>query len=237
MNRSGQPEPPPAPVARSRLSAMLRRAYQRRVPGEIACFPDIDIDLEEFRPLLKGRVLNAGAGMRKVSHLIDGELVNQDISWPGDDRTDIQIYSPLHIIPVTDDHFDAILCIAVLEHVENPEEVMAELYRVLKRGGHLVLEVPFLQPEHKVPTDFQRYTRDGLERIVTKHGFRLVRTKGLFTVYHTLYWQAHIWLHTKRSPMYLLGRVILLPWLLRRARRSRTYNDRLATGYQILATK
>ena len=50
-------------------------------------------------------------------------------------------------------------------------------------------------------------------------------------------WQAHIWLHTKRSPLYLLGRVILLPWLLRRARRSRTYNDRLATGYQILATK
>jgi SAM-dependent methyltransferase len=219
------------------LSAALRRAYARRVPGEIACFPDIDVDLEEFKPLLKGRVLNAGAGTRKVSHLIDGELVNQDITWPGDDRTDIQIYSPLHIIPVADNHFDAILCIAVLEHVENPEEVMAELFRVLRPGGHLVLEVPFLQPEHKVPTDFQRYTRDGLERLVTNHGFRVVRTKGLFTVYHTLYWQAHIWLHTKRSPLYLLGRISLLPWLLRRARRSTTYNERMATGYQLLAMK
>lgn len=224
-------------AGRSRLSLALRRAYQRRVPGEIACFPDIDVDLEEFKPLLKGRVLNAGAGMRKVSHLVDGELVNQDLSWPGDDRTDIQIYSPLHVIPVADDHFDAILCIAVLEHVENPEDVMAELFRVLRPGGYLVLEVPFLQPEHKVPTDFQRYTRDGLERLVTKHGFRLVSTKGLFTVYHTLYWQAHIWLHTKRSPLYLLGRVLLLPLLLRRARRSKTYNERMATGYQILATK
>jgi hypothetical protein len=108
---------------------------------------------------------------------------------------------------------------------------------VLKPGGHMVLEVPFLQPEHKVPTDFQRYTRDGLEHLVTKHGFRVVRSKGLFTVYHTLFWQAHIWLHSKRSPIYLLARIIVLPLLLRRARKSTTYNERLATGYQILATK
>jgi hypothetical protein len=65
----------------------------------------------------------------------------------------------------------------------------------------------------------------------------VLRTKGLFTVYHTLYWQAHIWLHTKSSPGYYIGRVFLLPWLLRRARRSTTYNERLATGFQILATK
>jgi SAM-dependent methyltransferase len=219
------------------VPVMFRQAFHNRVPGEIACFPPIDVDLEEFRPLLKGRVLNAGAGWREVSHLIDGELVNQDISWPGDERTNIHITSPLHVIPVDDNHFDAILCIAVLEHVENPEEVTAELFRVLKPGGHLVLEVPFLQPEHKVPTDFQRYTRDGLEHLVTKHGFRVVRTKGLFTVYHTLYWQVHIWLHTKRSPLYLLGRLTILPWLLRRAGSSTTYNERLASGYQILAMK
>jgi SAM-dependent methyltransferase len=228
-----------APLKRSSATMLsaLRRAFHRRIPGEIACFPAIDVDLQEFRPLLKGKVLNAGAGTREVAHMIDGELINQDITWPGDDRTNIQIYSPLHVIPVADDYFDAILCIAVLEHVVNPEEAVAELFRVLKSGGHLILEVPFLQPEHKVPTDFQRYTRDGLEHLVTKHGFRVVRTKGLFTVYHTLYWQAHIWLHSKRSPLYLLSRIVVLPLLLRRARKSTTYNERLATGYQILATK
>jgi SAM-dependent methyltransferase len=236
-HRRRSPHHAPLKRAGTTMPSALRRAFHRRVPGEIACFPVIDVDLQEFRPLLRGKVLNAGAGTREVAHLIDGELVNQDITWPGDDRTNIQIYSPLHVIPVADDHFDAILCIAVLEHVINPEEAVAELFRVLKPGGHLILEVPFLQPEHKVPTDFQRYTRDGLEHLVTKHGFRVVRTRGLFTVYHTLYWQAHIWLHTKRSIKYAIGRIVLLPWLLRRAKRSTTYNERLATGYQIVATK
>lgn len=146
------PDGAPVDISRSAILAPLRRAVHRRVLGEIDCFPPIDVDLEEFRPLLRGRVLNAGAGSREVSHLVEGELVNQDISWPGDDRTNIHIYSLLHVIPVDDDHFDAILCIAVLEHVVNPEEAVAELYRVLKPGGHLILEVPFLQPEHKVPT-------------------------------------------------------------------------------------
>lgn len=215
----------------------MRAIYNLLVPAELAVFPEIETDLDEHRQLLKGRVLNAGAGWREVAHLIDGELVNQDIRWEGDERQNIQIYSPLHQIPVSADYFDAILCIAVLEHVENPEEVVPELFRVLKPGGHLILEVPFLQPEHKVPTDFQRYTRDGLVRLVAHHGFRVKSIKGLFTVYHTLYWQVFIWLHLKRNVWYLLLRVLLLRPLLWSARRSRTYSDRLATGFQLIATK
>ena len=50
------------------LGGLLRRAYARHVPSEIACFPDIEVDLREVLPLLKGKVLNAGAGTREVAH-------------------------------------------------------------------------------------------------------------------------------------------------------------------------
>ena len=216
---------------------MLKSIYHRLVPSELAVFPEIEGELAEHRSILKGRVLNAGAGWRDVSQFVEGELVNQDISYPGDERTNIQIHSPLHHIPVESDYFDTILCIAVLEHVENPEEVVPELYRVLKPGGHLILEVPFLQPEHKVPTDFQRYTKDGLVRLVVHHGFHVESIKGLFTVYHTLYWQVFIWLHLKKSFFYLLLRIMLLRPLLSAARHSRTYSDRLASGFQLVAVK
>jgi SAM-dependent methyltransferase len=214
-----------------------KRLYSRVVPGELAVFPEIDVDLAACKPLLKGKVLNAGAGWRDVSHLVEGELINQDLTWPGDERKHIDIYSPLHQIPVASNYFDVILCIAVLEHVENPEEVVPELFRVLKPGGHLILEVPFLQPEHKVPTDFQRYTKDGLIRLVSHHGFTVTDIKGLFTVYHTLYWQAYMWLHLKKSITYLLLRPLILRLLLWRARHSQTYSDTLACGFQLIATK
>jgi len=224
----------PSPVL---IKRALRRLYGALVPSELAVFPDIDADLAEHGHLLKGKILNAGAGWRDVSHLISGELTNQDIAWPHDERSNIHIYSPLHQIPVESDYFDVILCIAVLEHVANPEEVVPELYRVLKRGGRLILEVPFLQPEHKVPTDFQRYTRDGLTKLVSDHGFSVEAIKGLFTVYHTLYWQVYIWLHLSNSTTYLLLRVLLLHPLLFAAKHSKTYSDRLATGFQLIAVK
>lgn len=219
------------------LKRILKSVYSVLIPDEYAVFPEIHAQLLEHRAILKGRVLNAGAGWRDVTHLVEGELTNQDISWDGDDRTNIHIYSPIHRIPVDSNYFDAILCIAVLEHVENPEEVVPELYRVLKPGGHLILSVPFLQPEHKVPTDFQRYTKDGLVRLVSHHGFSVESIKGHFTVYHTLYWQIFVWLHLKRNVIYLLLRLVLLRPLLWRARRSTTYSDRLATGFQLVATK
>lgn len=209
----------------------LKSIYGLLVPSELAVFPEIDVDLMECKSILKGKVLNAGAGWRDVSHLVEGELINQDITWPGDERTNIDIYSPLHHIAVESDYFDAILCIGVLEHVENPEEAVPELLRVLKPGGHFILEVPFLQPEHKVPTDFQRYTKDGLVRLVSHHGFRVESIKGLFTVYHTLYWQVFIWLHLENSLFYLLLRLLLLHPLLWAARHSKTCSDRLATGF------
>jgi SAM-dependent methyltransferase len=147
--------------------------FLRSLISQSSVWPLIDNELLEAKKMgvLKGTVLNAGAGTRQVSHLIEGVLVNQDIAWPGEVRTNIHIYSPIHQIPKPACFFDAILCIAVLEHVENPEEILSEFFRVLKPGGHVVASVPFLQPEHKAPTDFQRYTSDGLARLFAQHGF------------------------------------------------------------------
>lgn len=123
------------------LKKTLKSVYSVLIPSEFAVFPAIDAQLIEHKLILKGRVLNAGAGWRDVSHLVEGELTNQDIEWSADERTNIHVHSPIHRIPVESNYFDAILCIAVLEHVENPEEVVPELYRVLKPhccGAHVV---------------------------------------------------------------------------------------------------
>jgi SAM-dependent methyltransferase len=202
-------------------------------------WPAIDVELVDQRAKgrLNGLVLNAGAGWRDISHLIDGTLVNQDLTWPGDTRTNIQIFSPIHAIPKPADSFDTILCIAVLEHVENPEEVVPEFFRVLKPGGYVIASVPFLQPEHKVPTDFQRYTKDGLQRLFTHHGFEVVEARALFSIYHTLHWIVYEWLHLKDTILYKALRCLMLPPLAWLARNSKLSSDKLASVFQVVARK
>jgi len=216
---------------------MLNRL--RDLAGQPAIWPPIDAELSDLKRkgILKGLVLNAGSGTREISHLVDGTVVNQDLSFPGDTRTNVDIVSSLHEIPRADDVFDGVLCIAVLEHVENPVQAMAEMFRVTKPGGFLVCSVPFLQPEHKIPTDFQRYTRDGLETLVESAGYVIDETIPLYTVWHTLHWIVYEWLHMRNTFLYKALRIGLLPLIVWRSKKSPLVSDKLATAFRVLAYK
>ena len=201
--------------------------------GESVVFPDIEEELGSYKAYFQGNVLNAGAGSRDLSTLVNGRLYNQDIFAD----KHIDFVSPIDKIPVEDSFFDAIICNAVLEHVENPVEVVEELYRVLKSGGYLYLCIPFMQPEHKVPTDYQRYTIDGIQKLVSDRGFTIEKVEGLHTVYHTLGWIVKEWLSVKTTPTYILLRAVLFPILRYKSKHSTTYVHKLASAYRVLAKK
>jgi SAM-dependent methyltransferase len=65
--------------------------------------------------------------------------VGSDIS--GDFLSDFH-YDITHI-DAESDKFDVIICYHVLEHVENDDRAMKELYRVLKKGGSCIIQTPF----------------------------------------------------------------------------------------------
>ncbi len=199
-------------------------------------FPAIEDELAPFKKYFTGNVLNAGAGDRDISHFIEGKLWNQDIPEGG--HTDqIHIYSPLHKIPREDGFFDAIICNAVMEHVRNPEEVMAEFRRVCKRGGYLFLAIPFMQPEHKDPTDFQRYTEDGIAELARRHGFEPIQVDGIHSVYTTMAWICRNWLNSRKSISYFLLKALLFPYLKWKVKSSRFQVNSLQSAYRLLAQK
>ena len=69
---------------------------------------------------------------------------------------------------VTGAVYDAVICLAVLEHVPRPWDAMREMRRVLRPDGTLLLYVPFLSPYHAMPGyygDFFRYTEDGIRSL------------------------------------------------------------------------
>jgi SAM-dependent methyltransferase len=62
--------------------------------------------------------------------------------------------------------FDLVLCTQVLEHVQNPQRVVNECYRVLKPGGILIATAPSIFPHHGHPGDFWRFMPDGFRYLL-----------------------------------------------------------------------
>ncbi|MEW6676513.1 MAG: methyltransferase domain-containing protein [Pseudomonadota bacterium] len=105
------------------------------------------------------RLLNVGGGPYRVS----AQEITLNIGpFPG-----VDLIADAHEIPLADGSVDAIFSLAVLEHVTDPKRVASEMMRVLKPGGWLYSEAPFIFFFHGYPADFTRFTRDGLARLFT----------------------------------------------------------------------
>ncbi len=60
-------------------------------------------------------------------------------------------------------YFDAVIATHLIEHLENPEKTINEIYRVLKNGGVCILSAPFIEHFHPNPKDYYRFTQDSLK--------------------------------------------------------------------------
>lgn len=63
-----------------------------------------------------------------------------------------------HYLPFGDKCYDGVWIQAVLEHVVEPQVVVGEICRVLKEGGIVYAETPFMQQVHEGAYDFTRFT-------------------------------------------------------------------------------
>ncbi len=88
----------------------------------------------------------------------------------------VQVVGDAHRLPFGTASLDGIISTALLEHVEHPEPILAEMRRVVRPGGLIYIEVPFLQGYHPDPIDMRRYTRPGLEQKVSEAGFQIVES-------------------------------------------------------------
>lgn len=73
----------------------------------------------------------------------------------------VDLVADTHYLPFDNNTFDGVWIQAVLEHVVDPNLVVKEIYRVLKKDGIIYSEIPFLQPVHEGAYDFTRYTITG----------------------------------------------------------------------------
>lgn len=117
------------------------------------------------------RILNIGGGGRALPSRHVHPRVRAGTLYLDIRRTPLVsvVGDALHL-PFADGSFDAALSLALLEHVPDAQHAVAEMGRVLKLGGLLYCEVPFLQVYHAAPADYVRFTESGVRRLFK--GFR-----------------------------------------------------------------
>ena len=166
---------------------------------------DVGCGQKPFYPFLRNHCRRyVGTDMVATGHLVD-------------------IVAQAESLAVPSDSFDLVLELSVLEHVDDPHKAVAELHRVLRRGGMVFASTHGFFPWHPSPQDHWRWTQTGLRLLFTRHGHfadvEIFPTRGtvsgvFFLLAHYLYRYCSIkrWRRPFRGPLTttanLLGEVL-----------------------------
>jgi len=86
----------------------------------------------------------------------------------------VDVVADAYSLPYAEDSVDAFHCEAVLEHLEFPQDAVAEMFRALRPGRLAFAATPFIQVFHGYPSHFQNFTLVGHRRLFERAGFSIV---------------------------------------------------------------
>jgi SAM-dependent methyltransferase len=156
-------------------AAGFNPSYQRHVASYRLCAP----------LLPPGRVLDLGCGTgHSFSELAPRETVGVDLSAAALTGQDRETHvADMRALPFPKASFDSVLSVQSIEHVPDPERVLAEVVRVLRPGGVAVFVTPnrleFAHPEEIIdPYHYVEYDAGELRALCAPF-FGEVRVLGL----------------------------------------------------------
>lgn len=144
--------------------SLAKRRLRRSLPDLARDYDALATDDLVRRELRGGRGLVVGAGERPG----DIEVRFPGVRWL---TTDVDGAFRPHLVadalalPVADASQDIVVAEMVLEHLMDPGRGAAELQRVCRPGGLILVKVPFCFPWHGIPIDFFRVTPSGVRAL------------------------------------------------------------------------
>jgi SAM-dependent methyltransferase len=163
--------------------------HNNKKPWNWLVYKNNDLFLNKYTQLYKGNLYDLGCGARTYEpYFLQFADRYVGLDWGAsvhDLKADIvaDLNKPL---PVDSNCADSIVCLSVLEHLCEPQNLLNEAYRMLKPGASIILQVPWQWWIHEAPYDFFRYTPYGLKYMFEKAGFKQIEVEpmcGFFSMW------------------------------------------------------
>lgn len=135
--------------------------------------------IEEFIKDQKGRILELGSVDKDIAKNLAvncSEFIKSDYEPIKDDVIKIDATN----IDFSDNSFDCVIAVSLLEHIYEYQKVIDEIYRILKHDGRLILACPFIFPYHPSTEDYFRYSPAAYRKMLSN--FSQVDIYGLGNV-------------------------------------------------------
>jgi SAM-dependent methyltransferase len=197
-------------VARSRLAGALGRLVHpanTTAPAMVAGMLGL-LRANDPTPGRRPRILVIGGGtvpgeLRELYEDPTVDLICFDIYV----SPAVQFIADGHSMPLADGSVDGVVIQAVLEHVLEPNVVVEEIHRVLRSGGIVYADTPFLQQVHEGPYDFTRFTDSGHRYLFRK--FELIDSGTVAGAGTALRWSVDYFVRALTRSV-LIGRIVAL---------------------------
>jgi len=145
-----------------------------------------------------GHVLqNISPGFRKIG--MDYSIESCKLSRAGGVGGGIVLNGSISEIPVHDASIDLVICLEVLEHLEDDRKALSEISRVLKPGGKIILSLPgsYYFPEYRALIGHLRhYRREDVVRMLEDCGLRVERDLEKYEEINKRYFYVFVLLET-----------------------------------------
>jgi 2-polyprenyl-3-methyl-5-hydroxy-6-metoxy-1,4-benzoquinol methylase len=219
--------PPGHPVVLTLETAGGAASFPLPLPeGPLPPWPDEEEE-DEISPMLRrfieianaqagrgGRLLQIGARTPRGTEaipprrLLQGRVIGLDIHPGGN----VDVVGDAHGLSrfLRDGSVDAVLSASVLEHLQAPWLLAAEINRVLKPGGLVYHQAPGAWPAHAQPNDFWRISAEGMRVLFgPENGFEVLEAcdSGAAAIIPAPGWRAK-YLDMPTVPAYALSEVL-----------------------------
>lgn len=173
-------------VKRTSFGLMTRIRSLFRKKNKIT-INNVSILKDEIKNIAEPRILivgggEIGSGMDSLYNQYRDSIISFDIY----NSPHINFIADAHNIPIVNEYFDIVIIQAVLEHVIDPQNVVSEIWRVLKYDGLVYAETPFIQHVHEGRFDFTRFTESGHRYLFRK--FSIINSGYNLGVATSLLW-------------------------------------------------